>query len=95
MRSALNALGRCYRWTRVLPPVAAVERICGFLGLTARALCGPGGDIAAGSMAKAVQMLRDERGELTSLPECADFLRLRIEEGAEFDHPYFPLAWPR
>ena len=82
---AFQRLRRYDVWLRRLPPVAAVERIAGDLGLPMRALANQGGNVQAGSIAKAFQMLRAAGSELYSLADVVARLRELIDQNAEFD----------
>ena len=50
-----------YRWLYLLPPAASVEKIAAHLGLLARAVAAPGGDVRAGSLAKVFELVRAAR----------------------------------
>ena len=55
---AFDRLRKYALWLTRVPPVSAVEKIAADLGLAARACAGPGGDVQAGSLAKAIELLR-------------------------------------
>ncbi len=69
---AFARLARYARWLQTIPPAAAVERVVADLGLAASAaasLSGPtggGGAERAGSLAKAVELLRAEQSAMQS-----------------------------
>ena len=75
-------LRRYDRWLSRLPPVAAVERIAGDLGLFALAGTRPGGDVEAGSLAKALELLREVQHDTWTTAQVADALG-RLAESAE------------
>ncbi len=83
-----EAFGRLARYdmlTKQLPAVPAIERIAADLGLPVSALSRPGGDVQAGSMAKAFQMLRAASGEFNTVAELTEYLVDLIGEKVEFD----------
>ncbi|HEY5998123.1 MAG TPA: UvrD-helicase domain-containing protein, partial [bacterium] len=84
-QAACDLLGRCAARLRVLPPVAALERIADETGLALRALAAPGGDGRAGSIAKAFAVLRAQAGETGSPAALADLLEQLIADAAPFD----------
>ena len=55
---AFAALRRYADWLGALPPVLAVERVAHDLGLLPVAASAPGGNVAAGSLGKALELLR-------------------------------------
>ena len=73
------------QWLRRLPPVAAMERIAWDLGLPLQALSQVGGSVQAGSIAKALEMLREQQSHFPSAAELIEYLDQLIERGAEFD----------
>ncbi|NQT38060.1 MAG: UvrD-helicase domain-containing protein [Planctomycetes bacterium] len=56
------------------PPVAAVERIAAELGLPARAAAGAAGNVHAGSLARAIELLRAAQQDAISSGELVDYL---------------------
>lgn len=72
-------------WSRTLPPVSAVERIAADLGLPARAASGRGGDILAGSLAKAIELLRTVEVESWSAIHITEYLGRLAEEDEAHD----------
>jgi ATP-dependent helicase/nuclease subunit A len=82
---ALERLRRHAGWLRLLPPVAAAERIAEDLGLVLRALARPGGDVRAGSIGKAFALLREAQREVSSVAGLVAALERFIAEGADFD----------
>jgi ATP-dependent exoDNAse (exonuclease V) beta subunit len=55
---AFNRLNKYARWIRTMPPVAAVEKMIADLGLAAASSLDADGNIRAGSLFKAVELLR-------------------------------------
>jgi ATP-dependent helicase/nuclease subunit A len=79
-KTAFGRLGQYESWARTLPLVPALERISADLGLPARtAACQ--GNMQAGSLAKALEILRSERSRFHSLVDAADYLG-RLVAGA-------------
>ena len=85
IRGAFQRLERYATWFRRLPPVAAVERIAFDVGLPMLALAAPGGQVQAGSMAKALQLLRAVQAEFDSIEELVEYLERLIDDKTEFD----------
>lgn len=82
---AFARLKRYRMWLRRLPPVSAFERIAADLGLPMRAAAAVGGNVHAGSLAKAFEMLRTAQAELHSTADLAEYLSQLIDENREFD----------
>jgi ATP-dependent helicase/nuclease subunit A len=72
---ALHRLHRYGRWLRRLPPLAALERMVADLGLSAAAAARPGGNVAAGSLARALELVRAAQAQMHGLDQLAEFLR--------------------
>ncbi|MFO0905739.1 MAG: UvrD-helicase domain-containing protein [Pirellulales bacterium] len=83
--NAFERLQRYAYWLNRLPPLAAIERIAADLGLIAQAATAKGGNIQAGIIAKAFEMLRAAQGELHSASELTQYLQELIEQDVEFD----------
>ncbi len=60
-REAFSRLERYARWLTRMPELTALERIAADLGLFALAAARPGGDLQAGSIGKALELLRADR----------------------------------
>ncbi|MFH1924618.1 MAG: UvrD-helicase domain-containing protein [Planctomycetota bacterium] len=58
LEESFSRLRRYDLWLKRLPPVSAIERIAADLGLSACAAVGPGGNVRAGSVARAVELIR-------------------------------------
>ena len=78
---AFRRLRRYERWLARVPPLAALERIAGDLGLFALAGSRAGGDVEAGSLCKALEVLRGDRQEMWSTAQAAEALG-RLAESA-------------
>ncbi|MDP7017591.1 MAG: UvrD-helicase domain-containing protein, partial [Pirellulaceae bacterium] len=65
LAAAFEQLQTYARWLRRIPASAAVERIAGDLGLVARACAAKQGQANAGSLLKAIELLRRADGPLT------------------------------
>ena len=79
-----DTFGRLREYSRLLqrmPPVTAVELIASDLGLPALAAGRPGGDVQAGSVAKAIELMRGAQADLPTAGDLVEFLR-EIIEGA-------------
>ncbi|HEV3021348.1 MAG TPA: UvrD-helicase domain-containing protein, partial [Pirellulales bacterium] len=66
LRDAFERLRAYARWLRRLPAAAAIERIAADLGLIARARAAEEGDVRAGSLLKAIELLRAVDGQFTA-----------------------------
>lgn len=65
LRDAFARLQTYARWFRKLPAAAAIERVAADLGLIARACAAEEGDAHAGSLLKAIELLRSVPGQLS------------------------------
>jgi ATP-dependent helicase/nuclease subunit A len=79
-------------WLKRFPPVAAITRIAANLGLQARAAVGVGGDVRAGSISRAIELLRAAQSTLYSITEIVAYLR-QLVDGVE-RHDGLPAATP-
>ena len=61
-------------WLARLPVAAAVERVCADLGLMLLAATAPGGDVQAGSLAKAIELLRSAQAQMWTVADLVDYL---------------------
>ncbi|MBW2618473.1 MAG: UvrD-helicase domain-containing protein, partial [Deltaproteobacteria bacterium] len=82
---AVNRLRTYAGWLASLPPLAATERIAADLGLIALAAAGPGGDVQAGSLLKALEILRARRASAISPAELAAELDRLVAGEEAFD----------
>lgn len=71
-------------WLRHPSPAAAIERIAADLGLLPRACAAKEGDLLAGSLLKAIELLR-EAGKGFTVRECVDWLMQLVEKDAPYD----------
>jgi ATP-dependent helicase/nuclease subunit A len=67
-----------------LPLPAALEKVVADLGLMALAGSRPGGDVEAGSLAKAIEILRDEQGRMWTSEQVME----RLGELVRLEAPY-------
>jgi ATP-dependent helicase/nuclease subunit A len=74
IEDAVERLRSYYRWLYLLPPAASVEKIAGDLGLLARALAAPGGNVRAGSLAKVFELVRSAAADHFSVMETVEYL---------------------
>ena len=82
--TALTALRQYYRWTRILPAAAALDRILEHTGYLALAATTPGG-VEAGDVLHAVDRVRQVVEEGSSLADAADALESDTEERNEVE----------
>ena len=82
--SALCALRKYYRWTRILPAAAALDRILEDTGYLALAATTPGG-VDAGDILHAVDRVRQVVEEGGSLADAADALEADSEAASEVE----------
>jgi ATP-dependent helicase/nuclease subunit A len=82
--NALNALRQYYRWTRLLPAAAALDRILDHTGYLALAATTPGG-VEAGDVVHAVDRVRQVVEEGGSLADAADALEADREATNEVE----------
>jgi ATP-dependent helicase/nuclease subunit A len=82
---AFSRLQQYDRWLNRFPPVSAVEKISTDLGLPARAAMSPGGDVRAGSLAKALELLRSAQREFWSKTDLTAYLGRLVAEDEAHD----------
>jgi ATP-dependent helicase/nuclease subunit A len=82
--SALCALRKYYRWTRILPAPAALDRILEDTGYLALAATAPGG-VNAGDILHAVDRIRQVIEKGGSLADAADALEADSEAASEVE----------
>jgi ATP-dependent helicase/nuclease subunit A len=78
-------LRRYSLWLTRMPPVAALERTAGDLGLPALACSKQGGDVEAGSLAKAVELLRGVQPEMWTTAHLVEYLGELVEARESYD----------
>ncbi|MFO8058247.1 MAG: UvrD-helicase domain-containing protein [bacterium] len=82
---AFMRLRRYSSWLSLLPPVSAFEKTVGDLGLMVLASCRPGGDVEAGSMAKAVELVRRFQGRTWSGSQLVSYLGELVDQAERYD----------
>ncbi len=90
-------LEKCERWFSTLPPAAALEKTADALGLAARAALREGGNEQAGSLMKALEILRDLRDDAWSQTRLLEKLEALIPgdtERSEEEHDGIPAVPP-
>lgn len=88
--SRLNAYSRLIR---TMPLVPAVERIVADLGLSVSAAACPGGNVRAGSLAKALELLRHAEPDLRTAADLVTCLERLVTQ--EENHDSIPAVPPR
>jgi ATP-dependent helicase/nuclease subunit A len=84
VQTALTALRQYYRWTRILPAGAALERILEHTGYLALAATTPGG-VEAGDLLHAVDRVRQVVEEGGSLADAAEALEEDTDDSNEVE----------
>ena len=84
-KDAFEKLIRYSGWLMRMPVVPAIERILADTGLYVRASLGSGGNVRAGSLAKSVELLREEQTEMWTASQVIDFLGDLILRGEDHD----------
>lgn len=84
LRDAFERLQSYSRWLRRMPAAAAIERIAADLGLIARACAAEEGDAHAGSLLKAIELVRSIDGQLT-LGDCVDAVGRLVDQNEPHD----------
>ncbi len=82
---AFTRLKRYALWITRYPPVSAFERIAADMGLPARAASSPGGDAQAGSLSKALELIRGAQRELWSITDLVEYLGKLVAEDEKHD----------
>ena len=72
-------------WLSRLPCAAACERIAADLGLPALAAARPGGDVQAGSLGKALELLRGIQTEMWTAAQLVEHLAKLVEREERYD----------
>lgn len=80
------------RYFRTMPLVPAVERIIADLGLSVRAAAGRGGDVQAGSLAKALELLRNTQTGFSTAADLVTCLERLVTQ--EENHDSIPAVPP-
>ena len=82
---AFARLKRYFGWLDVLSPVAAIEKIVADLGLALRAGVAQGGDVQAGSLAKAIELLRSAQSGTWTAAGCIEYLADLVDLSEPYD----------
>ncbi|WP_458011075.1 UvrD-helicase domain-containing protein [Candidatus Solincola sp.] len=82
---AFDRLGEYRRWFHRLPLLSALERMVDDLGLPVSAALRPGGDVQAGSLAKALEVLREAEEETWTTSRLLDRLGRLAENRESYD----------
>jgi ATP-dependent helicase/nuclease subunit A len=77
---AFDRLRKYALWLTKIPAVSAIERISTDLGLGVRACAGPGGDVQAGSLSKAIELLRCSQTDQWTVAELVEGLGKLIQQ---------------
>ena len=85
LRDAFARLRDYREWLGGLPVLAAVERIVGDLGLMALAAARPGGDVEAGGLGKALEILRGVERETWSPAQVVECLAGLVNAEETYD----------
>jgi ATP-dependent helicase/nuclease subunit A len=83
-RDAFGRLRRYARWLARLPAPAVLEKMVASLGLMALAGSRPGGDVESGSLAKAIEILRDAPRQMWTSEQVVE----RLGELVRLETPY-------
>lgn len=84
-RDTFERLSSYRRWLDVLPPVSAVEKIIDDSGLMARAAIRQGGDVDAGSLGKAVELLRSSQADAWSKAQMVEHVGELVRAEEKYD----------
>ena len=85
LEDAFGRLQRYSLWLTRLPYAAACEGIAADLGLFALAAARPGGDVQAGSLGKAIELLRSIQAEIWSTAQLVEHLGKLVEREEKHD----------
>ncbi len=84
-RDAFGRLQQYSLWLARMPILPAMENIVADLGLAARAAASPGGNVQAGSLAKALELLRSEQASMWSPAQVVERLSELTDRVEDFD----------
>jgi ATP-dependent helicase/nuclease subunit A len=82
---AFTRLSRYAGWLARLPAAVAIERACADLGLMLLAAAAPGGEVQAGSLAKAIELLRSAQAQMWTVAELVDYLGQLVSLEERYD----------
>ncbi len=85
LRDAFSRLRRYQSWMSRLPVPAALERITADLGLAVLAAAREGGEVQAGSLCKALEVLRSAQSGMWSLAQLEEYLGRLVEAEERYD----------
>ncbi len=84
-RDAFGRLRRYERWLARLPVPTVLEKMVADLGLMALAGSRPGGDVEAGSLAKAIEIIRDEQSRMWTSEQVVERLGELVRQESPYD----------
>ncbi len=84
-RDAFGRLRQYSFWLARMPILPAIEKMVADLGLAARAAAGPGGNVQAGSFAKALELLRSDQAGMWSPAQVVERLSELTDRVEDFD----------
>ncbi len=82
---AFARLRRYHSWLSRLPAVSAIENIVADLGLLALASARPGGDVQAGSLGKALELVRRAQHDVWTTVQLVDYLEQIVAAEEKYD----------
>jgi len=82
---AFSRLKKYLMWISTLPSAAAIEKIIADVGLMVLASSREGGDVLAGGIAKAMELIRSVRGEMWTAAQLVDYLGQIVEIEEKYD----------
>jgi len=84
-QDAFAALSRYADWLINLAPIVAIDRIASDLGLVPRAAAAVGGDVQAGSLGKAIELLRSAQADAPTATELVSQLGRLLDQAEQYD----------
>ncbi len=85
VQKAFEMMRQYARWMALLPPVAAARRVANDLGLPALAGASEGGNVEAGSLQKAFELMRDAQVDQWTAVDMVDYLGELTESEEQHD----------
>lgn len=85
LEDAFHRLREYSVWLRRLPAISAVEKIAADLGLGVMAACSPGGNLKAGSLSKALELLRASLTETWTVADLVAYLGQLVQSQEQHD----------
>ena len=80
---AFTRLRRYEHWLGLMPPISAIEKIAADVGLFPSAALDEGGDVRAGSLARAIELLRAAERQFWTAADLMDYLGSLTDPEAE------------